>query len=205
QEDVKAIIIKEMKFEQANKISDNFIEKLMQNVSKQNRTPHIYHRLFGTNTDQGAVNQLPQLIEDIPNRVYIKGRAGTGKSVFLNKIIQSCTNDGFDIEQYHCSFDPGSTDMFLVPALHLCIFDSTVANELMQDRSDDVVIDLYEEIVTTGRDEKYDKEIRRITEEYKAVLREGIDDLKEAKFWQNEIEGQYEHWEKPKVNAIVED
>src|SRR5699024_11234951 len=105
QEDVKAIIIKEMKFEQANKISDNFIEQLLQNVSKQNRTPHIYHRLFGTNTEQGAVNQLPQLIEDIPNRVNIKGRAGTGKSVFLNKIIQSCTNNCFDIKQYHSSYD----------------------------------------------------------------------------------------------------
>src|SRR5690625_178500 len=204
-DDLEAIFIKEMNFEQANKISDNFIDQLLQNVSKQNRTPHIYHRLFGTNTDQETVNQLPQLIEDIPYRVYIKGRAGTGKSVFLNKIIQSCTNDGFDIEQYHCSFDPGSTDMVLVPALHVCIFDSTAPHELMPDRSDDVVIDLYEETVTPGTDEKYAKEIRRITKEYKAVLREGIDDLKEAKFWQNEIEGQYENWEKPKVNAIVED
>jgi len=204
-DDLEDIYIKEMNFEQANKLSDNFIEKLLQNVSKQNRTPHIYHRLFGTNTDQGPVNKLPQIIEDIPNRVYIKGRAGTGKSVFLNKIIQSCTDYGFDIEQYHCSFDPGSTDMVLVPELHVCVFDSTAPHELMPDRSDDVVIDLYEETVTPGTDEKYAEEIERITKEYKAVLREGTNDLKEAKFWQNEIEGQYENVEESKLSAIVEE
>ena len=203
-DDLEAIFIKEMNFKQANKISNNFIEQLLQNVSKQNRTPHIYHRLFGTNTDQGAVNKLPQIIEEIPNRVYIKGRAGTGKSVFLNKVIQSCANYGFDIEQYHCSFDPGSTDMVLVPELHVCIFDSTAPHELMPDRSDDIIIDLYEETVTPGTDEKYAEEIDRITKKYKAVLREGINDLKEAKFWQNEIEGQFKNPEKSKVNAIVE-
>src|SRR5690625_5395073 len=94
--------------------------------------------------------------------------------------------------------------MVLVPALHVCIFDSNAPHELMPDRSDDIIIDLYEETVTPGTDEKYAEEIDRITKKYKAVLREGINDLKEAKFWQNEIEGQFKNPEKSKVNAIVE-
>ena len=151
----------------------------------------IYHRLFGTNTDQGPVNILPQILSHVQNRVYIKGRAGTGKSVFLNKVIKACMDYGLDIEQYHCSFDPGSTDMVLVPELDLCVFDSTAPHEFSPDREGDIVIDLYKETVTPGTDEKYANEIQQITRKYKKILREGIDDLKEAQFWQNKREKPY--------------
>lgn len=203
-DDLEAIYIKEMNFDQANQLSNDFIEKLLRNISKQNRIPHIYHRFFGTNTDQGPINKLPQLIENLSHRVYIKGRAGTGKSVFLNKIMKACLDYGYDIEQYHCSFDPGSTDMVVVPELHICVFDSTAPHELEPDRSDDVVIDLYKETVTPGTDEKYAQEIDRITQQYKAVLKKGINDLKDAKFWQNEIENSFMDIEESEMIAVVE-
>lgn len=202
-DDLENIYIKEMNFEQANRLTDDFIEELLHNIPKQNRTPHIYHRLFGTNTDQGAVNKLPEIIDDVSNRIYIKGRAGTGKSVFLNKVIQYCVNDGYDIEQYHCSFDPGSTDMVLIPALDVCVFDSTAPHELFPERRNDVVLDLYEETVTPGTDEKYAQDIDRITQKYKAILKEGIRDLKDAKFWQDQIEESYVNIDQVKMNKIV--
>ena len=204
-DDLEAIYIKEMNFDQANNISDDFIEKLLKNTSQQSRIPHIYHRLFGTNTDQGPINKLPQIIENISHRVYIKGRAGTGKSVFLNKIIKACMNYGLDIEQYHCSFDPGSTDMVLVPELNVCIFDSTAPHEMAPDRHDDVVIDLYKETVTPGTDEKYAQEIEQITQRYKTILREGINDLKDAKFWQDKIEKSYETIDATQIHTVVEE
>lgn len=204
-DDLENIYIREMNFEKANELSDIFIKEILQGASSQNQNPHIYHRLFGTNIDQGPVNKLPQLIEDISNRVYIKGRAGTGKSVFLNKVIQACIEHGFDVEQYHCSFDPGSTDMVLVPELDLCVFDSTAPHEFSPDRDDDVIIDLYKETVTPGTDEKYAQEILQITRRYKGLLREGTDDLKEAKFWQDKREEPYISIDPAKVLSIAEE
>lgn len=204
-DDLETIYIKEMDFHKANQLSDIFIEKILQDTSKQSVNPHIYHRLFGTNTDQGPINKLPQIIEDISNRIYIKGRAGTGKSVFLNKVIQACMENGNDVEQYHCSFDPGSTDMVLVPTLDLCIFDSTAPHEFSPERNDDLVIDLYQETVTPGTDEKYAQEIQQITEQYKEILREGTDDLKQAKFWQDKREEPYENIALTKILSISEE
>lgn len=202
-DDLETIYIREMNFDKANKLSDLFIEKILQDTTKRNHNPHIYHRLFGTNTDQGPVNTLPQILSHVQNRVYIKGRAGTGKSVFLNKVIKACMDYGLDIEQYHCSFDPGSTDMVLVPELDLCVFDSTAPHEFSPDREDDIVIDLYKETVTPGTDEKYANEIQQITRKYKKILREGIDDLKEAKFWQDKREKPYVNIENAKLLSIA--
>lgn len=203
-DDLEDIYIREMNFDQANKLSDLFIEKILQDATKRNHHPHIYHRFFGTNTDQGPVNKLPEIIEHIQNRVYIKGRAGTGKSVFLKKVIKACMDYGFDVEQYHCSFDPNSTDMVLVPSLDLCVFDSTAPHELSPDRSDDMIIDLYKETVTPGTDEKYEKEIQEITLAYKALLVEGIKDLKEAKFWQDQREEPYLHVKPIEILVVTE-
>ncbi len=203
--ELETIYIREMNFDKANRLADVFIKEILQDPSEQNKNPYIYHRLFGTNTDQGPVNKLPQIIEDVSNRVYIKGRAGTGKSVFLNKVMKACMDDGFDIEQYHCSFDLGSTDMILVPGLDLCVFDSTAPHEFSPDRNDDLVIDLYKETVTPGTDEKYAQVIQQITRKYKAILSEGTDDLKEAKFWQDKGEEPYVNIDPVKIISITKE
>lgn len=204
-DDLEKIYIQEMNFDKANKLADLFIEEILQDTSRQNHNPHIFHRLFGTNTDEGPVNKLPQIIEQVQNRVYIKGRAGTGKSVFLNKVIKACMDYGFDVEQYHCSFDPGSTDMVLVPGLDLCVFDSTAPHEFSPDRHNDVVIDLYKETVTPGTDEKYAQEIQRITQKYKRILSEGISDLKKAKYWQDKQEEPYANIDSTRISFITEE
>src|SRR5699024_12618825 len=88
-------------------------------------TLSLHDALPISNTSDGAVNIVPSLIHPLKNRYYLKGRAGTGKSHFMKKVMQACQRHGFDIELYHCSFDPNSVDMVLVRDLDFCIFDST--------------------------------------------------------------------------------
>lgn len=188
---LEEIFIDEMDFSKADEIAENLILKIFGHVPKQEHKPVIYRRFFGTTLAKGPVNLVSSIIENMAQRVYVKGRAGTGKSVFMKKIANKCEDLGLDVELYHCSFDPDSIDMVLVPELSFCIFDSTKPHEFFSDRSGDIVIDLYEEAVAPGTDEKYAKEINEVTQHYKSHLKQGTDKLKEAELFQKEIEKNY--------------
>ena len=202
-DNLEGIYINEMNFSKADQIAENFIADLLQNVSKQNRTSNIYRRFFGTNTAVGPINIVPKIIGDLSRRVYIKGRAGTGKSVFMKKVAKACEGYGLDIELYHCSFDPGSIDMVLVPELDFCIFDSTDPHEYSPLVDGDLIIDLYDKTVTPGTDEKYATEIKDVTQQYKAFLKKGTNSLNKAKLSQDKIEQLYRDLDAVKLNEIT--
>lgn len=179
-DELEKLYIKQMNFEKANDLASQLIEDLLTDVPKRSNHSHVNHRLFGTNTAEGVVNLIPELTEDIAQCVYVKGRAGTGKSVLMKKVLEACQAYGMDIELYHCSFDPNSIDMVIVRALDFCIFDSTDPHEFHPNRKSDKVIDLYEQAVTSGTDQKFAKEIQQLTSNYKEKMKEGIEQLKEA-------------------------
>ena len=176
-DELEDVYITEMDFEKANNLASEFIHNLLRSVKGFERESNVYHRLFGTNTSDGVVNEVPGLIEPIKHRVFVKGRAGTGKSVFMKKVMNACQQKGFDIEFYHCSFDPNSIDMIIVPELNFCIFDSTPPHEFHPNRKEDIMIDLYEKTVTPGTDDKFATEITRLTKQYKAEMKKGIEKL----------------------------
>src|SRR5699024_10295736 len=124
---------------------------------------------------------VEKLIMPIKKRVYIKGRAGTGKSVFMKKVLEKSKQYGLDIELYRCSFDPKSIDMLIIRELNFCIFDSTAPHELFPNREEDVVLDLYEQTVKQGTDEKYAQKITRLTNDYKQEMQKGLQKLEATK------------------------
>ncbi|GAA0589862.1 PRK06851 family protein [Virgibacillus siamensis] len=179
-DELEGIYIEQMDFEHANEYAYEYIDNLLKGVTKHSTKGHMYHRLFGTNTPDGVVNEVPHLIEDIKNVDYIKGRAGTGKSTFMKKIAKTCVDYGFDTEVYHCSFDPNSLDMVLVRELDFCIFDSTDPHEFLPKRQGERVVDLYKEFVAPGTDEKFASEIDKWNTRYKACMKEGVQYLKKS-------------------------
>ncbi|WP_067726225.1 hypothetical protein [Oceanobacillus damuensis] len=203
-DELEAIYIKEMDFERADQLATNFIHDLLHNKDKQNRRAHVYHRFFGTNTPEGAVNEVPSLIESISNVYFIKGRAGTGKSTFMKKIAIACEQHGFDVEVYHCSFDPNSLDMVLVGELDFCIFDSTDPHEFFPKRVGETIIDLYEKTVTPGTDEKFAGQIDAINRRYKAYMKKGIQELQKAGIYFEENEQKFGYTEEEVARAYGE-
>lgn len=190
-DELEAIFINEMDFQKADAITEKFIIDLLYQAEPKDRQVTKRHRLFGTNTPDGAVNIVQSLLDDLDNCYFLKGRAGTGKSTFMRKVVKACESHGYDMEIYHCSFDPKSIDMVVVRELDFCIFDSTDPHEFFPDRSGDHLIDLYESTVTSGTDEKYATDIQRITNKYKSYMRKGLNDLKEARRHQYEQEKKY--------------
>lgn len=202
---LEKIYINEMDFVKADQIAMDVITDLLRAAPPKNQGATVYRRFFGTTTASGPKNILAEIIKEISNRVYIKGRAGTGKSFFMKKVADACEKNGLTVERYHCSFDPNSIDMVLVPELDFCIFDSTAPHELFPERDGDTVIDLYEQTVTKGTDEKHANEIYNVTKKYKDLLKEGVNHLKKAEKHQADIECQYTDVTDEMIEKITEE
>lgn len=202
-DELEAIYINEMDFQKADELADRFIEEVMENAPKNSGSGYTFYRLFGTNTADGVVNEVPHLIDSVSKAYYIKGRAGTGKSTFMNKVAEACIQKGFDIEQYHCSFDPNSIDMILVRELDFCIFDSTDPHEFSPERDQDEIIDIYKLAVTPGTDEKYAKEIEAVKARYKSHMKKGIKHIKKAGEYLEAIEEQF-HFNDEEIKNITD-
>ncbi len=189
-DEIEEIYISNMDFQEANKLTDELIKLFFSNdsVSKE---PKIKHRFLGAATPSGAVDFIQNLTEDIEKRYFIKGRAGSGKSTMLKKIASIGESRGFDVEVYHCGFDPNSLDMVIIPEKSIAIFDSTAPHEYFPDRKNDEIIDMYERCIAPGTDEKFANEIERTTRSYKDKMKEAISYLAEAKVLRDQLETVY--------------
>ncbi|WP_042221006.1 hypothetical protein [Oceanobacillus manasiensis] len=201
-DDLEEIYIKEMHFEKANEMTGKFIQERLQGQPKKTRDAHEYHRLFGTTTVDGPVNVIPHITEKLSHVFYVKGRAGTGKSTFMKKVASACIQHGYDTEVYHCSFDPNSIDMVVVPGLNFCLFDSTDPHEFFPTREKDEVIDLYEGAVTPGTDEKYADKINKVNDHYKSYMKKGVVELKKAGEYLESLEQQYSSTEQEQKKIL---
>ena len=204
---LEEVYINEMDFKKADKIADHFISGLFNdlNISKNNGKSIVYERLFGTNTPDGFLNYLVPLIEPIGKRIYIKGRAGTGKSFFMKKVLKACKDHGFQIELYRCSFDPNSIDMLIIRDLDICLFDSTPPHELFPARDSDEIIDFYEKTVTPGTDEKYASLIQQLTKNYKLEMKIGREKLHAIKLLEANKEACWENVSLDEIQKVVKE
>lgn len=189
-DDIEDIYIANMDFSEANCLTEELISTFFgeENLLKEST---IKHRFLGAATPNGAVDFIQNLTEDIEKRYFIKGRAGSGKSTMLKKIVSAAEARGFDTEVYHCGFDPNSLDMVILREKGIAIFDSTAPHEYFPDRASDEIIDMYERCIKQGTDEKYADAIARTTKAYKDKMKEAIGYLAEAKELRNELEAFY--------------
>lgn len=181
------IYIDNIDFDKLNGIADASINKLFGNLSLR-KEGIIKNRFFGGSTYKGAVNFVMDLTKDIGKRYFIKGRPGSGKSTYLGKIASAAQERGFDVEVYHCSFDPQSLDMVIVRELDFTVFDSTAPHEFQPTRNSDEVIDIYDLAIAPGTDEKYRDELASIKDKYKKAIDSGISFLAKAKELQDLIQ-----------------
>ncbi|WP_297518442.1 hypothetical protein [uncultured Clostridium sp.] len=169
---------KYMDFDKANNLTEKLMDKLIyRSKTSQGR---VSHRYLGAASPIGAIDFVPNITEGV-KRYLLKGRAGTGKSTLLKKIARKAEAKGFDVEIYHCGFDPKSLDMVVVRELDFAIFDSTAPHEYFPSRDRDEVIDTYKEFCTEDVDKIYKNEIKIVDKDYKKYKQEAIIFLKEAK------------------------
>lgn len=189
-DDWEKIYIENMDFDKANELTKKLIRKFFGRMSL-NKPADVKHRFLGAATPKGAVDFVPNLTEDVSKRYFIKGRPGSGKSTMLKKLASEAENRGFDVEVYHCGFDPHSLDMVIVRELGIAIFDSTAPHEYFPSRDGDEIIDMYGTIIAAGTDEIFAEKIEVYSKQYKDKMKEAISYLAKAKSLHDELEEIY--------------
>lgn len=184
------IYIGSMDFDKANKLTEKLINSFYEDKSL-NKEGIVRHRFLGAATAKGAVDFIPNLTEGLEKRYYLKGRPGSGKSTMLKKIAAEGEKRGYNIEMYHCGFDPKSIDMIIVRELGIAIFDSTAPHEYFPEREGDEIIDLYESFIEEGTDELFEEQIKIVSKQYKEKMAEAISCLREAKNRKDELDSFY--------------
>lgn len=177
-------------FNKLNEITADIIEKFF-SEKKTDKKSVIKNRFFGGATPKGAVDFVLDLTNEIGKRYFIKGRPGSGKSTMLKKIANAAEERGFDVEIYHCGFDPNSLDMVIIRELDIAIFDSTAPHEYFPTRESDEIIDVYSLAITPGTDEEYKPQLDSIISRYKLAASDGISYLAKAKTLHDELENLY--------------
>lgn len=186
-DDIEDIYIANMSFAKANELTNDLIDLFFEEETAE-KTSNVKHRFLGAATPKGAVDYIQNLTEDIGKRYFIKGRAGSGKSTMLRKIAAAGEEKGYDVEIYHCGFDPNSLDMVILREKGIAIFDSTAPHEYDPERETDEIIDMYETCIIPGTDEKFAADIERTTKAYKDKMNEAISYLAEAKDMIDQLE-----------------
>ncbi|ARK30609.1 PRK06851 family protein [Halalkalibacter krulwichiae] len=189
-DDIEEIYINNMDFDEANKLTEELIQQFYGEKTKE-KISTVKHRFLGAATPKGAVDFIQNLTEDIEKRYFIKGRAGSGKSTMLKKIAAAGEEKGYDVEVYHCGFDPHSLDMVILRELGVAIFDSTAPHEYFPNRETDEIVDMYQRCIAQGTDEKFADDIARTTKPYKDKMKEGVSYLAEAKELRDQLEAYY--------------
>ncbi len=184
------IYIDNIDFNKLNIITDSLISKFF-NDKNSEKQGSVKNRFFGGATPKGSVDFVMNLTECIGKRYFIKGRPGSGKSTMLRKMAQAAEEKGFDVEVYHCGFDPNSLDMVIVRELDIAIFDSTAPHEYFPDRDSDEIIDVYALAINPGTDENYKDELASIINRYKLTVNNGIAQLANAKLLHDDLENIY--------------
>lgn len=184
------IYIKNMDFNRANDFADKLIDRIIVEKSSSGRS-EISHRLLGVCTPEGPKDYIPSLTRNIGKRYLIKGRPGTGKSTILFKLLKAAQKKGYDLEAYHCGFDPNSYDMVIIRELGVAVFDSTPPHEYNGNREADEIIDTYDELVLPETDENHMLTIDSIKEAYMDKVHEAIKHLEQGKKYMLDMEKEY--------------
>lgn len=200
----EALYIHNMNFSAANEMTDEYIQQLY-GEQKLEKQPRVDHRFLGAATPKGAVDYVPDLTNGL-KRYLIKGRAGSGKSTMLKKIAAAGEERGFDVEVYHCGFDPNSLDMVIVREAGFGIFDSTAPHEYFPDSPSDEIVDTYARCIQPGTDEQHAEVLSDFKQRYSTKMKESIQHLSSAKIQLDQLkEINIPYVDFDKVNGIKED
>lgn len=186
----EAPYIGHMDFQKADQVGEELAASFFGDAVRD-RQATVRHLFFGAATPKGAVDQIPTLTSNLKQRIFIKGRPGSGKSTMLKKLAATAEARGVDVEVFHCGFDPHSLDMLIFPELSLAIFDSTAPHEYFPSQPSDEILDMYERAIEPGTDERYADQLQEIRQRYSQKMKEATAHLKEAQELHDRLKAAY--------------
>nr|WP_289037809.1 hypothetical protein [uncultured Allobacillus sp.] len=180
-----------MNFEEADRETERLKEEIFEK-NMLNKPSSVQHRYLGAATPEGPVDFIQNLTNEANRRIFMKGTSGSGKSTILRKIAREAQDRGFDVEVYHCGFDPSSLDMVNLPELGLSIFDATAPHEQEPSLLNDEILNLTEKFTTHTVSRKDQQKVSILKIDYRLKVDEATAYLKQVKQLQDEFEKIYQ-------------
>ena len=172
------IYIDRMDFEQADRFKEDVLSRLFDTeIPANGRNSQLVHRFFGASTPDGLRDFIPVLTSGL-KRYLIKGRPGSGKSTLMRAVVEKATDLGYDADIYHCSLDPKSLDMVVIPELNFCIFDATSPHAYEPVFAGDEIIDTYGAFIKEGTDERCSSILDEIEAKYHNQIKSALEAMK---------------------------
>jgi len=198
------IYIDAIDFKKADAYRRFVLNALFSNVQPLEKEAITRRRFFGASTGDGLLDFVPELTQGL-KRYLIKGRPGSGKSTLLKAVVKKGRELGYDTEIHHCSLDPKSLDMVVIPELNLCIFDATAPHEYEPAYETDEIFDTFEAFIDPETDQRFADQLSDIEHRYKIEINSGLTALKKAEALQKEVEAIYMEgiFQEAKENALT--
>lgn len=161
----------------------------------ENRSPTERHLFASALAPQGVVHYLPSLLEGMTFLYLIEGEPGTGKELLLRELAEYAYRSGYNVEVYHCAFDPTNIDLVILPEKKTAVLNRFP--ELVFD-GDSWEKSLYCERIDCGTClemntlKKYERELREAQDLFNRCLQRGLFYLKEVRDVYHEMEGYYQ-------------
>jgi hypothetical protein len=179
-----------MDFQEANRRAHKLIDDILVETELAEELGPERHLFGSAFTPNGAVHFFDNITEDVEMRYIIKGRPGTGKSTLMKKVAQAIRERGFEVNYFHCSFDPASIDMIVVPKLSVALIDGTAPHVVDPVRTGDQLVDMLE-CVAEDVIEKNAMKIAGVEERYSVVMNNAHEAIKQAKMLHDKLEEPY--------------
>lgn len=91
------------------------------------------HLFASSITPDGPRNYVESLAGPLRRKFIVKGEPGTGRAMLMNQIADAAIGRGYDVELYHCAFEPRDIDHVLIPALDTAVISSVPPHEYVVD------------------------------------------------------------------------
>ncbi|MGI6713197.1 MAG: PRK06851 family protein [Bacillota bacterium] len=184
------IHIDALDFQKANEEASRLTEEIFSNIQEQESSPRVRHLFASAITPLGMVNYIDNITADCQTRYIVKGLPGTGKSTLTKKIIQAAVEKKYDVNVCHCSLDPDSVDMVLIPQLGTAVIDGTPPHLIDPERRGDKVVDMLN-CLNWKRVSNHASKLAEIELEFTDLMREAVNYLYRAKTLHDDLEAYY--------------
>ena len=164
--------------------------------------PGRIRRLFASAiTPKGVVHFLEAITGLVRRRIAITGPPGAGKAL-VERLVRTSVECGFDVECFHCPFDPDRVEHAVIPALDLAVVTSAPPHVLRQEA--DHTVDAGAALSSKALCDRY-PELKEAEDEYLHLFSLAISALKEARSYHDRIERYYApHMDFARVDALYQ-
>ncbi|MGE5330099.1 MAG: PRK06851 family protein [Deltaproteobacteria bacterium] len=188
-DDIEKVYDEAIDMNTINKEAERISTTIFDGFDSQDKASKERHLFISAITPEGPKNFISNLVEAQENIYIVKGPHGKGLNKIFARIAESAVTKGFDIEFYHCAFNPEVIEHIVIPEIQTIITTSREYHTVdvisptqiidLHDYLNNNIIDKYSEVL------EYDKA------EFDNLFNKAVEKISQAKALHDKLETYY--------------